>query len=285
MVQTIPPIPEEFIRGDVKSWAQQAGIVLQVINARWWMKAGDGLEEVDKDNRWTALNFHGGGYMFGSAMNRKGGFSRIPSGFVDRDIFARVLSVDYTLTGSSPERLASFPLQLLEGLSAYYYMLHTLNVSPSRIIFVGDSAGAHLVLSLVRYILESQCLDPPAGIVLLSPWCDMRDPNHPSIRKFLGQLPPELMQSRYFSPALHAPLPGWPPTFISSADNERIASSIVGLEGRLSGAGVSVDWLQTEGIKENLSHDFLIRDVVAKVWPEKVQELWQRLGAWAAHLA
>ena len=66
-----------------------------------------------------------------------------------------------------------FPQQILEALSAYQHIVNTLNVPPSRVILAGDSAGGHLALALQRYLSETQSLLSPAGIILLSPWCDL----------------------------------------------------------------------------------------------------------------
>ena len=76
--------------------------------------------------------------------------------------------------GSSEEDAKRpFPQQLLEALSAYQHLLKAMNIPPNRVILVGDSAGAHLVLALQRYLSENQTLPSPAGVILLSPWCDL----------------------------------------------------------------------------------------------------------------
>ncbi|EGO31200.1 hypothetical protein SERLADRAFT_455993, partial [Serpula lacrymans var. lacrymans S7.9] len=127
------------------------------------------------------LHFHGGGYRYGSAFS-EGGFARIPKGLIHRRICTRVLSVHYTLVNQSISASpSSFPLQLLEGLAGYYHLTRTLHIPPKHVLLIGDSAGAHLVLALARYILENENLQTESaigqkllgGVILLSPWCDL----------------------------------------------------------------------------------------------------------------
>ena len=82
-------------------------------------------------------------------------------------------AVEYTLVGMGEDPVKPFPLQILEALSAYRYLVHTMNVPPEKILLVGDSAGGHLVLALQRYLLESRSMQVPGGLILLSPWVDL----------------------------------------------------------------------------------------------------------------
>jgi acetyl esterase/lipase len=45
-------------------------------------------------------------------------------------------------------------------------------VKPSHVIIAGDSAGGGVSLALLQVIRDSG-LPPPAGGVLISPWCDL----------------------------------------------------------------------------------------------------------------
>lgn len=45
-------------------------------------------------------------------------------------------------------------------------------VSPSKIVFAGDSAGAGLCLSVLT-VLRDMAVPLPAGAVLISPWVDL----------------------------------------------------------------------------------------------------------------
>ena len=82
-------------------------------------------------------------------------------------------AVEYTLVGMGEDPVKPFPLQILEALSAYRHLVHTMNVPPEKILLVGDSAGGHLVLALQRYLFESRGMQMPGGLILLSPWVDL----------------------------------------------------------------------------------------------------------------
>jgi hypothetical protein len=45
-------------------------------------------------------------------------------------------------------------------------------VDPAHVVVAGDSAGGGLTLALLQVIRDSG-LPPPAGGVLISPWCDL----------------------------------------------------------------------------------------------------------------
>ena len=91
---------------------------------------------------------------------------------VKRSVTIAIL--EYTLTTQSP-----WPAQLRSAIAGINFLLK--DYSPSRIILGGDSAGGHLILSLLSHILhpdESPCADSPvtppaepfAGTFLMSPW-------------------------------------------------------------------------------------------------------------------
>ena len=83
-------------------------------------------------------------------------------------------ALEYSLVSlSDNEPVHPFPTQLLEALSAYYHLVRELNIPPKRIILIGDSAGGHLALALQRYLLQSNVLPSPGGLILFSPWCDL----------------------------------------------------------------------------------------------------------------
>lgn len=73
------------------------------------------------------------------------------------------------------------------------YLIHTLGIDPDRIIVSGDSAGANLSASLLRYISEHGAktdLPPLTAAFLFSPWASpgltLKDPgamdHHPNSR-------------------------------------------------------------------------------------------------------
>lgn len=100
---------------------------------------------------------------------------------------APVLSVRYRLAPQHP-----FPSALLDALVAYLSLLAPPSgslhkaVPASKIVFSGDSAGGNLCLALLQTLLTLRRISPtvrfhgqdipidiPAGIALISPWCDV----------------------------------------------------------------------------------------------------------------
>lgn len=80
----------------------------------------------------------------------------------------------YTLSG-----LASYPTQLRQAAISLQYLLKETRLPPSSIVLCGDSAGGHLLLSLLSHLLHPYpdksipeiTLDHAfAGSLLVSPW-------------------------------------------------------------------------------------------------------------------
>ncbi|KAH9904815.1 Alpha/Beta hydrolase protein [Xylariomycetidae sp. FL2044] len=72
-------------------------------------------------------------------------------------------------------RLAStenpFPAAAQDLFTTYQHVLG-LGVAPEDIVLMGDSAGANLVLAVLRYLVEHK-LPQPGGAVLFSPWVEV----------------------------------------------------------------------------------------------------------------
>ncbi|KAI0333982.1 alpha/beta-hydrolase [Cubamyces sp. BRFM 1775] len=283
-VESIPAIPADFVSDEMSTWAREAGIVLDSVDGVWWHLGGDDrgdeLAQAQHSEGYVGLQFHGGGYTLGSAKDVRSGFARIPRGLVERRICSCVLSIEYTLVSNEkdgPKR--SFPLQILEALSAYRHLIDTLKIPNHRIIVVGDSAGAHLAIALQRYLLESKCLPSPQGLLLLSPWCDL-SADADRVQGLLGPKSAQDVTAPYFSPALHSPPPQWPPTMVYSGALEGFASSIAVLVSKLRDAGAEVAFYEAPHILPRYSHDFLIFATVEGAWPDEVRECWARIKAW-----
>jgi acetyl esterase/lipase len=73
-----------------------------------------------------------------------------------------------------------YPRQLQQAVALLDHLLHVEKVLPSSITLLGDSAGAHLLLSLVLHLSHPNPLVAPlkfegrlSGAVLVSPWVTM----------------------------------------------------------------------------------------------------------------
>ncbi|KAK8085679.1 alpha/beta-Hydrolase [Apiospora hydei] len=80
---------------------------------------------------------------------------------------AHVLYAQYRLAS----RAHPFPAAVQDLLAAYHHVLG-LGVPPRDVVLMGDSAGANLVLAVLRY-LAAQGLRQPGGAVLFSPWVEV----------------------------------------------------------------------------------------------------------------
>ncbi len=105
------------------------------------------------------LYVHGGGFVFNSTELHRELIARIAS-----PAKVRALSLDYSLAPEHP-----FPAAINEALTAYKWLLK--KYSANKIVFVGDSAGGSVVLSLLSVVREKG-LKNPACAVAISPATD-----------------------------------------------------------------------------------------------------------------
>ncbi|KAL2799255.1 Alpha/Beta hydrolase protein [Aspergillus keveii] len=124
----------------------------------------------------VVLHFHAGAYVLGGARTAmEAGWGPLA---LSKKLTCPVLMPEYRLSNKS-DRSTSFPAALQDAVTAYTYLLHTLNIPARNIILSGDSAGGNLVVALLRYITESgeQTLLPnPRAALLWSPWADLTTP-------------------------------------------------------------------------------------------------------------
>jgi acetyl esterase/lipase len=123
------------------------------------------------------LYFHGGGYH--NALAKRAHVA-LAHEFASESGASSVFLLEYTLT---PE--AKYPAQLQQAVLAWQYLVDDRKIAPARIILGGDSAGAHLALSLIAHSMLP-CPGIPKvtqlgtkehrlkGLLLLSPWVTMK---------------------------------------------------------------------------------------------------------------
>ncbi|KAG9074669.1 hypothetical protein FRC06_010537, partial [Ceratobasidium sp. 370] len=163
-------------------------------------EAGEAHYEPEMDDMRCMLYLHGGGYYFGSVDQQRYCVQRYA-----RKMGGRVLAVNYRLAPQYP-----FPCGLHDCLAAYLYLIRPpsgakhLPVPPSMVIIAGDSAGGGMTLALLQ-IIRDVGLPPPAGGVLISPWCDLTH-SFPSVLTNTATdiIPP-------YGLSLHKPSTLWPP--------------------------------------------------------------------------
>ncbi|KAK8099059.1 uncharacterized protein PG998_012300 [Apiospora kogelbergensis] len=107
----------------------------------------------------------GGGYVMGD-VRMDGAFA---ARLLTEKIGSHALWNLYRLA-SNPD--GQFPAALQDALAAYYYLLHSKSIPASQIVLSGDSAGAHIVICMLRYLAEhgeDVGLPAPRGALLFSP--------------------------------------------------------------------------------------------------------------------
>ena len=168
------------------------------------------------------LYLHGGGFVFGSHKTHRH-FVAALSLASGRPAFL----VDYRRAPEHP-----FPAAADDALAAYRWLLAS-GYRPDQIVVAGDSAGGHIVASLLAD-LSRRRVPMPAAAVLFSPFLDLtcaelddrdavrRDPFVPPERArecgrtYAGEVAPD---SRRLD-VLSAPKRRWPPLLIQVGDTE-----------------------------------------------------------------
>jgi acetyl esterase/lipase len=118
---------------------------------------------------------HGGGYVVWQPGTYISLMLAVVEAVMKRGFTISVFALDYSL---APE--AAFPTQLGEMAAMYAYLNKEMHVDYQKIALMGDSAGAHLVLSFLSHLdhptssLSPNPSDglpkPGAGVFLTSPW-------------------------------------------------------------------------------------------------------------------
>ncbi|KAL4924989.1 alpha/beta hydrolase [Aspergillus undulatus] len=159
----------------------------------YWICRGLSPEPTNpKDADLVLLHAHGGGYVAYHPSIGAPEHVFLAENLQKHGVSTAIFSLDYTL---APK--AAFPTQRNEAIAAYNWLCGEMGVDPSKIVVIGDSAGGHLIMSLLSGLYErhqasqSFTLDElirgddrggsvlrPAGAVLVSPWVNLRT-DHP----------------------------------------------------------------------------------------------------------
>lgn len=208
---------------------------------------------------------HGGGYTCGNLDYAKGFASVLAA-----ECGMRVLCVEYSLAPEAP-----YPAALNDAYVAYRALLEH-DIPPEKIILAGESAGGGLEYALCLRLKE-EGLPLPAGIIAISPWCDLTlsgdsyahnkeaDPSLTKERlnffsdcyvgvytfeeaKKLGKLTTpkntdvSLKRDPHVSP-IFADLTGMPPSLIFVGEDEILLSDAEMMKARLEEFGCSVTYV------------------------------------------
>lgn len=256
-----PNVPKDYPaerRKEIKSTAMVK--IPKGVTLRGGTLGGVDVEWITGENNPTdriVLYIHGGGFVTGSSAAR-GGFTS----YVAHTLGLNVVSVDYRLAPEHP-----FPAGPHDCLAAYEALL--AQYPSDRIVFLGESAGGNLVLSLLLQAKEKG-LPLPAAVFSLSPTVQY-DRELPSYRNneatdciltnFIDEARDVYLCSRddaVLKDPIAAPLygdyTGCPPIILWVSDSEILLDDSLLLYEKLQEQGVTVKLYRRPG----MMHTWLI---------------------------
>ncbi|KAL4751043.1 hypothetical protein BDW72DRAFT_212943 [Aspergillus terricola var. indicus] len=151
----------------------------------YWICRGMSKEAAHpRDADLVIFHAHGGGYAMGHPSVGAPEHVLLAETLQQHNITTAIFSLDYTL---APRGV--FPKQRDEAMAAYDWLCGDMGVDPSKVVVIGDSAGAHLIISLLVGIFERRGRtvrggngrdSRPAAAVLVSPWINLHT-SHPRV--------------------------------------------------------------------------------------------------------
>ena len=264
----LKPLTQSATLETSRSFQNKAGKILEFMTRRDAVLSSEDFSGVrgalaiprDEVRSGIILYIHGGGYVSGGIEYARGFASVLAS-----ECGMRVATFEYRLAPENP-----YPAQLDDALAVYKHLLAS-GYSPETMLLAGESAGGGLSFSLALRLRELS-LPLPAGIVAISPWCDLtnsgksyadNEKSDPSLTKplldfysscYVGAVTRErgqrhgdckisdnpayaqLLNTPYVSP-LFADLSEMPKTLIFAGGDEILLSDAQKMHERLSEAG------------------------------------------------
>ncbi|KAJ8656088.1 hypothetical protein O0I10_008311 [Lichtheimia ornata] len=264
-----------------------------------------GLQWVEKtanDVDLVIMHVHGGGFMSGHSLMYTPSFLYMLERFEKvHGIRTRIFSAEYRYF---PE--VSWPVFREDCEKAYGYLMHELQIHPSKVVIGGDSAGGHVVATMLLSILDQQqqalkgitgnasLLPMPKGAFMVSPWVRFdtfsptfttnldkdclpfkpNDLNGWMIADFYNKSRDEqdaLLRNPYASP-LYGNYNGACPMLITLGGREVLLHDIEDYIGRLKTQGIKLDVIKHEdGVHLWAIERFLAQD--DRMWHEGVDKI------------
>lgn len=224
------------------------------------------LTSQTKKNK-VILYFHGGGYVSGTCNSHRMHVAKFVKGSK-----VGALLFEYRL---APEH--TFPAALEDALAAYHWLL-SQDISPSSVVFVGDSAGGGLCLATLL-ALRDQSIQLPTAAAVLSPVTDFTctgESYKTNLKKCLAPEGSTLAFAKhyagnndlslpYISP-LFGDLQGLPPLLIYAGGDETLRDDSIRFANKAEKAGVDVRLEIGKGL-------FHCYPVCAPLFPEATQAM------------
>ncbi|PYH91809.1 alpha/beta-hydrolase [Aspergillus ellipticus CBS 707.79] len=167
--QILYAVPPDSPRKNFEAYSKSKGIALNTVElpdgtTAFWMG--------NPDAERTIICYPGGAYCIPALTCHIKYVDAIMTNLQEAGIDAGVLFLKYDLATQAP-----YPRQLAQAVAILRYAVETLGKQPSKIGILGDSAGAHLILSVLSHLshphpdIPAMSLDESlAGALLLSPW-------------------------------------------------------------------------------------------------------------------
>ncbi|KAL5001979.1 Alpha/Beta hydrolase protein [Aspergillus recurvatus] len=140
----------------------------------YWVYIDRSIESRLEDADLVLFHLHGGGYVMGHPLDNAPELLLVAEALSRRNHTVAVFSLEYTLVPTAP-----LPTQLDETVAAYTWLISELHINPSKLYLIGESAGGHLILSLLNTLSERSstqnplALPKPAAVFLISPWVNL----------------------------------------------------------------------------------------------------------------
>ena len=166
----------DLVTGRVKKWAEAAKVETIRVPGYWYSSPQSQVpaDARAQPNEKVFFHLHGGAYVMGSASPSQTATPMAKGLLEQTNTVNRVFSLEYRISSSAPFPVANpFPAALIDALTGYNYLITELGFEPDNIIIIGDSAGGHLALTLLRYLVETSVLPVPGSFIGSSPLCDL----------------------------------------------------------------------------------------------------------------
>jgi len=217
----------------------------------------------------TVIYFHGGGYVYSSTETHLAFLNDLALAMK-----TNLLSVDYRL---APEHL--FPTAHKDAFMAYQHLIK--DISPEKVIIMGDSAGAGLCTGILLQCKENG-ISMPHSAVLISPWVNpyaddgsMDENGSVDIgdKYFLLDCADKYLKGKNKRDKLVAPifvdLTGLPPMLIQIGTAEMLLDQSKALAEKAKTDGLTVQYTEYE----DMYHTFLIASRSIKKSQEAMAEI------------
>lgn len=161
----VPPVPDAI---SAKVPSSSPSVVPQATGGIWFPTPAPRGGVNTASDRPIILHFHPGGYVMGDV--------RMDGAFAARLLTEKIGShAFWNLYRLASNPNGQFPAALQDALAAYHYLINDMSIPAAQIVLSGDSAGAHIVICMLRFLADhggAVGLAAPRGALLFSPAID-----------------------------------------------------------------------------------------------------------------